>query len=44
MVVNFALLAYDFMISRKDNLFFFPVSIENDLLMWQEYRKSWKYF
>ena len=30
--------------SRKDNLFSFSVSRKNDMLIWREFRKSWKYF
>ena len=36
-VVNLPLLG-------KDLFFSFSVSIENDILIWKEFRKSWKYF
>ena len=43
MVVNLTCLRIIAM-SREDNLFFFSVSIKNDMLIPQEFKKSWRYF
>ena len=43
MVVNLPCLRIMAM-SREDNLLFFSVSIKNDMLIPQEFKKSWRYF